>query len=129
MQRGVIFAALTLCMSAPFARADHARPLLNPKQLREASVVTTHRSDGGVFPAVSQRPRQQRVRQVKIVGSRQALPARGSWETSDEPPDGGDFVAPAGTISSSDQSITNYVIAKPNGHSPRRQARPQRPAN
>jgi hypothetical protein len=129
MQRLIILAALTLCVSAPFARADHARTPLNPEQPREVGVVTTHRSDGGVFPEVSQRPRQQRVRQVKIVGSRQALPARGSWETSVEPPEGGDFVVPAGTISSGDQSITNYVITSPNGHSPLLQARPQRLTN
>ncbi len=58
--------------------------------------VSTLRSDGAIFPQVRQFTRQQKLRQVKVSGSIQALPGYRAWSRTTEPPSGGTFVAPAG---------------------------------
>ena len=58
-------------------------------------LVQTHRSDGAIFPAVKQTKRVQRQRQVRVSGSRQALPAPQVHSAMQEPSRGGLFVAPA----------------------------------
>jgi hypothetical protein len=72
--------------------------------------VTTQRSDGAVFPAVSQQARSQRSRRVNIAGSRQALLARGAWRMNVEPPEGGEFVAKAGEVARSGSESHAPVI-------------------
>jgi hypothetical protein len=64
----------------------------------DTDLVRTWRSDGAVFPAVRQTRRQQDPRRTRVSASTQALPAEGSWEAALEPPGGGRFVAPAGSV-------------------------------
>jgi hypothetical protein len=75
--------------------------------------VTTHRSDGAIFPATAQVPRQQRPKRVLVSGSRQALPARSSWQNAIEPPAGGDYVAPAGSETSYTESTQPLIVVEP----------------
>jgi hypothetical protein len=100
----------------------HAAPRANTP----THAVTTHRSDGAIFPAVRQVPRTQRVRRVHVSGSRQALPARDGWRMTIEPPSGGGYVAPAGEMSDSPAQVTVSAFIELRPAPPHFQQRPNR---
>ncbi len=74
------------------AQAQQAGQQTRPGESR------TIRSDGTVAAQVSQTPRREQRRQVRVTSSTQALPAPDSWQVWIDPPEGGQTVAPAGTV-------------------------------
>lgn len=75
----------------PTISLAHSRSKLEPS----LAVVSTHRSDGTIFPAKRQTRRLQKHQHVNVSSSVQALPTR-TWRAAvHEPAMGGDFVAPA----------------------------------
>jgi hypothetical protein len=91
----------------------HAQNAVHPSN--KGRVVTTHRSDGAIFPATTQTSRAQRARQTSVSGSRQALPARGTWQNTVEPLSGGTFVAPSGDVFDNKDAtlVQPYVAVQP----------------
>jgi hypothetical protein len=82
-------------------------------ETRANRVVVTHRSDGAIFPAVSQTQRIQRPRKTSVSGSRQALPAPFTWQQTVESPTGGTYVAPAGVGQEDNLAPRTYIQIQP----------------
>jgi hypothetical protein len=82
---------LALSGTASAAPATRASVSSGPSQVE----ISTHRSDGAVFPAVGQAQRLQKRRIVRVSSSTQALSNRIALSPNDEPTTGGRFVAGA----------------------------------
>ena len=84
-----------------------------PVMPAQAVTVQTNRSDGAIFPAVTQTQRQQKQRRVRVSGSTQALPSRPAPTAVEEPPKGGVFVTPAGDVDTATPQLQGPIIAIP----------------
>jgi hypothetical protein len=107
--RLIYFWAVALVGSSALAQTASPRPHQPTPHHR----VSTYRSDGAIFPTTNQVQRQQRPKRVLVSGSRQALPARSSWQRTIEPPAGGDYVAPAGSEASDTLPLRPFISVEP----------------
>jgi hypothetical protein len=99
-----ILASLGFMVCAPCL----AKP--NTVNQPETRTVTTHRADGALFPQARQLARSQKPRRVSVSGSRQALPARGTWAVGTEPAGGGNIVAPAASLNEAYNAPSPVVV-------------------
>jgi hypothetical protein len=106
----LIWIVLAACGLPVEGAADQRAPSIEP-----SLTVSTHRSDGAIFPAVAQTKRLQRQRRVRLSGSSQALPNLATRTPIHEPASGGMFVAPASeNLNNSVQVSTAFVYVPQN---------------